>query len=237
MIRIGTSGWSYEHWFSNFYPESLPKKKAFEYYQSQFDTVELNVSFYRLVPKKTYENWHETVNEDFLFAVKGSRYITHIKRLKDFEASLDKFFQTVEGLSGNLGPVLFQLPSNYHKNIAILELFIGGLPKDRRYAFEFRHKSWLEADTYSLLKENNIALAISHSRQFPYSEELTADFVYLRLHGPGALYAGNYSDEELKQFAAKISGWAAGGRDVFAYFNNDAYAYAPKNALKLKELI
>jgi len=237
MIRIGTSGWSYDHWFSDFYPKSLPKKKAFEYYQSRFDTVELNVSFYRLVPEKTYEAWHQKVKPDFLFAVKGSRYITHIKRLKDFEASLDRFFQTINGLAGNLGPVLFQLPANYHKNTVVLKIFIEGLPKHKRYAFEFRHKSWFEADTYSLLRENNIALAISHSPRFPYSEELTADFVYLRLHGPGALYAGNYSDGELKEFASKISGWAAGGHDVFAYFNNDAHAYAPKNALKLLELI
>lgn len=236
MIRIGTSGWSYEHWFSKFYPSGLAKSKAFEYYQSKFDTVELNVSFYRLVPRKTYEKWHRQVNKDFLFAVKGSRYITHVKRLKNYIQPLERFIDTVRGLENNIGPILFQLPANYQKDLSVLELFIEGLPKAFRYAFEFRHQSWLSDDVYTVLKENNIAFVISHSPYFPYDEALTADLVYIRLHGPGGLYATNYSDEQLKNWSDKIVAWHQ-GRDVFAYFNNDANAYAPKNALKLKELV
>jgi uncharacterized protein YecE (DUF72 family) len=237
MIRIGTSGFSYDHWFLRFYPKGLPKRKTLEYYQSKFDTVELNVSFYRLVPEKTYQSWHKQANPKFLFAVKGSRYITHIKRLKDFQQPLERFLETTKNLENNLGPILFQLPSNYKKDTAILEIFLEALPSNFRYAIEFRHKSWFDEEVFSILKDNNIALVFSHSSYFPYKEEITAGFIYLRLHGPGALYAGNYEDAELIRWAEKIINWEVSGRDVFVYFNNDAQAFAPKNALKLKELV
>lgn len=237
MIRIGTSGWSYKHWFSRFYPEDIPKKNAFDYYQRKFDTVELNVSFYRLVPRKTYEKWHSSVNENFLFAVKGSRYITHVIRLKNYEDALARFTQTLEGLENNVGPILFQLPANYHKDIAVLEIFLEGLPKKYRYAFEFRHESWLDDDVYTILKENNISFVISDSPYFPGDEVTTSDLVYIRFHGPGRLYGTNYSDKQLEAWAEKIIRWASQEKDVFAYFNNDYKAYAPKNALQLKELI
>lgn len=235
-IRIGTSGWSYEHWFGRFYPRDMAKNKAFEYYQTQFDTVELNVTFYRLVSEKTFKSWADKTT-DFVFAVKGSRYLTHIKRLKNYEESLDRFLKPLSALGDKTGPILFQLPANYQKDLAILELFIEGLPNYLRFAFEFRHKSWFHDDIYTVLKDNNTALVLSNSPFFPYEEQITADFAYIRWHGPSQLYGGNYSDKDLSRWSEKILSWADHGIDVFGYFNNDYNAFAPHNALKLKEFI
>ena len=236
MIKIGTSGWSYNHWFFKFYPHDLPKKQSFSYYQSVFDSVELNVSFYRLVPESVYKGWQKKVSENFLFAIKASRFITHVKRLKDFEA-IEKFIGPVLELKPNLGPILFQLPRNFKKDTEVLNDFIERLPNDLKYVFEFRDASWFDSETYDVLEANNIALAASRSTLFSYKEMLTADFVYVRLHGPGDQYASNYTDEELGKWADKALTWDQGGRDVYMFFNNDFEAFAPLNAIKIKELI
>ncbi len=236
MIRVGTSGFSYKHWFGPFYPADLAKNKAFEYYKTQLDTVELNVSFYRLVSPSTYEKWHNLVNKDFLFAVKASRFVTHVKHLKDFE-SFKRFLKTIEPLQNNLGPILIQLPAIYKKDIGTLKHFIESLPVSNRYAFEFRNQSWFSDEVYQVLSDNNVALVLSQSPNYPYAEVITADFTYIRFHGPSELYGGSYSSQKLQQWARKIVAWNEEDIDVFAYFNNDAQAFAPKNALALKQLI
>ncbi len=236
MIKIGTSGWSYNHWFSKFYPRDLPKKQSFVYYQSVFDSVELNVSFYRLVPEQVYKGWQSKVSENFVFAVKASRYITHVKRLKDFKA-FETFIGPVMALKPNLGPILFQLPANFNKDPERLAEFVKELPDDLSFVFEFRNSSWFDSEIYEILENKNISMAVSRSAFFPYKEQKTADFTYLRLHGPGKLYASNYTDEELGKWADKALKWDVSGQDVFMFFNNDFEAFAPLNVIKLKELI
>lgn len=242
-VFIGTSGYSYLHWSNGFfYPKNLSQRKWLEYYAQHFDTVELNVTFYRLLKKSIFEGWHKRIPSNFTFAVKGSRFITHIKKLKDCEDSLNLFFESASGLREKLGIVLWQLPPSLHVDAEKLKGFCellkqNEMAKTTRHAFEFRHTSWFCDEIYEVLRNYNFSLCIAHSNRWPYEEVVTANYVYLRFHGGEILYGSNYSDEELKNWASKAKKWLREGRDIYVYFNNDVCGYAVFNALKLKELI
>jgi len=234
-IRIGTSGWHYNHWTGLFYPAKLPKSKWFEHYAKNFDTVEINNTFYQLPKQETVKSWHKQAPKNFLYTVKANRYITHIKRLKDPSESLKRFFERVSILAENLGPVLYQLPPNFHKDLDRLKAFLQVLPEDQIAVFEFRHKSWFSDDTYKLLSEFNAGFCIHDLAGVPTPRIITADLIYVRFHGPTGKYAGNYSESALQEWANWIKDNLKGKKAVFAYFNNDIHAYAINNAKTLKQ--
>lgn len=236
-IHIGTSGWHYKHWKGAFYPKDLPNERLLEHYLKHFDTAEVNNTFYQLPRKETFAKWRDSVPERFLFSVKGSRYITHMKKLKDPEQPLANFIAGIKMLGDKLGPIIFQLPPHWRLNIERLRGFLRTLPEGHRYAFEFRDESWFEKETEEALRDRGAAFCIYdfERRQSPHS--VTADFVYVRLHGPDGAYQGKYDDQTLKRWAEDFSSWVKGGKEVFCYFDNDEKGYAPQNALKLKEFI
>ncbi len=241
-LYIGTSGYSYPHWTGIFYPEKLSQSKWLEFYAKHFDTVELNVTFYRLPQEKVFENWFKRTPKDFLFVIKGSRFITHVKKLKNCREPLDLLILRTKLLKEKLGIILWQLPPSLRfeegdrRLEEFLKLFRVQSPK-LRASFEFRHQSWFRKEVYDLLKKYNCALCIADSTSFPKEEVITADFVYIRFHGGAELYGSNYSDKELKKWAGKIKKWQKQGLDIYCYFNNDAYGYAIKNAKTLREMV
>lgn len=234
-IYIGTSGWYYKHWQGNFYPQNITEKEYLKYYCEHFDTVEVNSSFYHLLKKEATENWIKTVPSNFIFAVKANRYITHIKRLKEPEKIMQNFIESVRPFNNNLGPILFQLPPKFEFNAERLEFFLKSIPKDYRYVFEFRDRSWFNSETYDILRRNNVAFCIYNLGDYQSPKEITSDFVYLRLHGPGGLGSSKYSDEKLNEFYSDIRDFKEQGKDVFCYFNNDESGYAVENATELKK--
>jgi uncharacterized protein YecE (DUF72 family) len=237
-IHIGTSGWHYKHWRGSFYPEHLKTQDWLKHYSHRFNTVELNNSFYQLPTKSSFETWRDDSPGDFLFAVKGSRFITHMKKLKDASSSTASFFEAAEHLQEKLGPVLFQLPPRWRVNVERLKEFLTSIPRDHRYAFEFRDESWYVEEVFETLKTHNAALCIHDLGASQSPLELTADFTYVRFHGPTeAKYAGSYSIPTLKSWAKRFQGWAQNLTAVYAYFNNDIGGFAPRNAEKLKELL
>ena len=233
-IYIGTSGWNYKHWLGPFYPEKFPAGEMLGFYAQHFKTVELNNSFYHLPLIKSFKTWRETVPEDFVFAVKGSRFITHMKKLKAPKTSTKKFFIRVEKLEDKLGPILFQLPPHWRLNIDRLETFLDALPKSFRYAFEFREPSWFANEVYGLLQKHNVALCIYHQMGYDSPHEITADFIYVRFHGTESTYGGSYPDAALRDWASRIEKWRAGQKDVYVYFNNDPEAAAVRNGQSLR---
>ena len=235
QIHIGTSGWIYDHWGKVFYPKECPKTKWLEFYVTHFGTVELNASFYRLPKPQTFENWRKRTPDSFLWAVKANRFITHIKRLKDAEEPLERFHGSVEMLKEKLGPILIQLPPSLSFDEAVLSNFCQHLKVNHRYALEVRHPSWAQERAIDILRDNNIALCISDTAgRYPYIEEDTATFIYIRLHGSKKLYASEYSEEELEAYARKIRDWS---KDIYLYFDNDYGGYAIRNAKRLKEIL
>ena len=236
-VRIGTSGWHYKHWVGQFYPDKLPAKEMFAFYARHFDTVEINNSFYRLPLPKTFDSWRDNSPRNFLFAVKANRFITHMKKLKDPQSSSEKFFAGVERLETSLGPILFQLPPHWGLDLQRLANFLDQLPKEHRYVFEFRDESWLVNDALDVLRKYNAAFCIHDLARMQTPLEITADFTYLRFHGPGeAKYCGSYSAASLRRWADRINDWKANGIDVYAYFNNDVGGHANSNGLQLKAL-
>jgi uncharacterized protein YecE (DUF72 family) len=233
-IRIGASGWHYRHWRGPFYPPETPPRKMFDYYLRYFDTVELNNTFYRLPDKSTMRAWRDAAPPDFRFALKGSRFITHMKKLKDPEASIARFFDRIDILGEKTGPILFQLPPAWPVDIEQLDAFLAALPPHYRYAFEFRNPTWTDEEALSALRRRNAAYCIFELAGYQTPLIVTADFVYLRLHGPGGKYQGDYSSRVLDRWAGRIAAWSREGKDVWAYFDNDDSGYAPKNALELK---
>jgi len=231
---IGTSGYIYKHWKGIFYPEDLPQRKWLEFYSSHFDTVELNNTFYRLPERATFESWRERTPEDFIFSVKGSRLITHIKRLKNSEEPLKNFLDNSEGLGGKLGPILFQLPPRMKPDKNLIHEFLSLLPGNKRFVFEFRDSSWIRDDILYELERKNIAFCIYDMPGYTTPIIKTADFSYIRFHGGEVLYGSSYTDEELERWASEIKGL---GCDVYIYFNNDVGGFAVKNALTLKEFL
>lgn len=240
-VFLGTSGWVYEDWWKRFYPVGIKSEERLEYYSKHFDTVELNASFYHLLRKKTFENWSKKTPVSFAFSVKLSKYITHNLKLKSAEEPLQLFLNEAKGLGNKLSVVLVQLPPNRKKDTERLKNFLELTRKvlvKTRWAFEFRHESWLEEEVFDVLKKNGAGFVIQDSAgRWPSAEVVTGDFVYLRFHGPSDLYSSNYPDKLLKEQAKKIEKWLGEGLDVYAYFNNDVNAFAVRNALKLKELV
>ncbi len=235
MVRIGTFGWHYGHWRGPFYPSDLPLARMLDFYSHQFDTVELNNSFYKLPTPAAFEEWKRSTPKGFLFAVKASRYITHMKKLKEGEASFERFHERVVELGAKLGPILFQLPPHWGPDPARLDEFLGSLPRRRRYAFELRDPSWFTAEIEAVLRRHRAGFCIYDfdRRQSPLT--ITADFVYMRLHGPEGRYAGSYSERELERWQGEIAGWSRAGLDVYCYFDNDQAGYAARDALRLKK--
>lgn len=236
-IRIGTSGWNYRHWVGPFYPEHSSGSSIFPHYVAHFDTVEVNNSFYRIPQRETLRNWRKTAGDDFCFALKASRYITHNKKLKDCSEAVKMFLSQAEELDGKLGPVLFQLPPHWKLNLDRLAEFFQDLPKRHRYAFEFRETSWNTPETMAFLRRHNAALCIYHLAGFLSPIEITADWTYVRLHGPDGKYQGRYSSSALRGWARRIEEWSTRLKAIYVYFDNDDSGFAALNALELKRLV
>ncbi len=236
-INIGTSGWHYEHWKGPFYPERIPNGKLLEFYSARFDTVEVNNSFYRLPDEKTLIQWRDTAPEGFIFSIKASRLITHMKKLKDPAKTLPPLLERIEALKDKLGPILFQMPPRWGLDIERLGEFLNALPKKHRYTFEFRDASWFDERVYEKLFRRNIAFCMYDFNRVLSPREITADFIYIRLHGPAGKYAGQYSDEALAQWAGYFSRWIRDVKEIYCYFDNDEAGYAAKDALRLKEMV
>jgi len=232
---VGTSGWHYKHWLGPFYPEKLPASKMLSYYVQYFDTVELNTTFYRLPPPTAVAEWKKNTPPNFCFAAKGSRFITHMKKLRDPEPALQKYFERIHGLGKKLGPIVFQLPPQWPLDLDRLAYFLKALPPPHRYAFEFRNPSWNVKPVYDLLTKHNAAYCIFDLAGFLSPLEVTADFTYIRLHGPGGKYQGSYDDRALQEWADRLKKWRL--KSSYVYFDNDQAGYAPKNALRLRELL
>jgi uncharacterized protein YecE (DUF72 family) len=281
-LRIGLSGWSYREWRGGgFYPKGLPQRRELEYSSDRVNTIEINGTFYSLQSPASFQKWNETVPNRFLFAIKGSKYITHQKKLADIRIPLANFFaQGLLQLGDKLGPILWQFPAWYRYSRERLDEFLSMLPRTAaeaaeltaentikkpngafidliqdvplRYAFEPRHESFFCEDFVHLLRGHNAALAFADAAgKFPYFEDVTADFIYIRLHGSTVLYASGYSDEELDEWARKIRSWKKGSeprgakkiisskpppakkRDVYVYFDNDIFSHAPYDAMNL----
>jgi uncharacterized protein YecE (DUF72 family) len=280
-VRIGISGWTYGGWRGTFYPKGLPHAEELAYASGQVDTIEINGTFYGLQRPDAFARWYEETPEGFLFAVKAPRFITHIRRLREIETPLANFFASgVLRLGEKLGPVLWQFPASFRFSAERLDHFLALLPRDTeaagalaehhsdwlagrvwtrtehrrslRHAIEIRHESFLDPAFVALLRRHRVALVFADSVEWPYAEDVTADFVYLRLHGSEVLYASGYSDEALDHWAARIKLWtqglepndarrvsdaamgATGGRDVYVYFDNDAKVRAPADARSLR---
>jgi uncharacterized protein YecE (DUF72 family) len=239
-VQIGTSGWHYDSWRGPFYPPDLKPKDFLGFYVERFSTTELNNTFYRLPTARAIKAWREATPEDFLFAWKASRMITHLKRLKDVEENISFVFNRMNGLGEKFGPVLFQLPPSFRADAERRERlarFLGQLPKGRRCTFEFRDPSWYEASVLDLLRDHDVALCFSDHEAAPAPWEVTASFVYIRAHGTDGRYAGNYGDETLGRWSALIGQWRKEGRNAYVYFDNDVKSAAPADANRLIALI
>jgi uncharacterized protein YecE (DUF72 family) len=236
-IRIGTSGWNYNHWLGTFYPKGTRQRDLLAAYAERFDSVEINRTFYSLPDKDAVATWRGQAPAGFLFAVKASRYLTHRKKLKDPEEPIERLLGHVEPLKEKLGPVLFQLPPRWRVNPGRLERLLEELPGNHRYAFEFRDPSWHDDRILQLLSSRNAAFCIFDLAGTRSPVELTAGFVYIRLHGPGGPYQGSYHSRTLSAWARRMVEWRDAGKDVYCYFDNDEKAYAPRDAARLKAMI
>jgi uncharacterized protein YecE (DUF72 family) len=237
-IHIGTSGWSYKHWIGAFYPKGSNSVEQFEFYNNHFDTVEINNSFYKLPPRSVFETWYEHSPKKFLFVVKANRFITHMRKLTQPQEPIARLFNSIDALKEKLGPVLFQLPPKWKVNVIRLKEFLQALPKGHRYVFEFRNETWYNEDIYGLLREYNCGFCIYELAGHMSPMLITADFVYLRLHGPTEYkYQGSYSNAVLRKWAKQCSKWQSEKKDVYVYFDNDQNAYAAFNALTLKKFV
>ena len=234
-VLIGTSGWEYDSWVGSFYEgrDGLLRR-----YAQRFTTVEVNSTFYGLPDERTIHEWIEAIaDREFTFAVKASRYITHMKKLKDPEDPLRRFFDSVAPLGDRAEVVLFQLPPSWKHNAERLGSFLGSLPAAQRYAFEFRDPSWFRDEVYEMLRAHNAAFCIYHLGDVLSPKEVTADYVYIRLHGAQGKYHGSYSPQDLSGWAGAISAWSRSGKDVYVYFDNDQEAAAPGDATRLRQML
>ncbi|HEX2403629.1 MAG TPA: DUF72 domain-containing protein [Acidimicrobiia bacterium] len=260
-IRIGLSGWAYKHWRSDFYPPDLRQADELSYAAARFPTLEINRTFYSLVEPRNMRDWHDHVPPDFEFAVKGSRFITHNKKLGDIEEPMARFVASgLIELKDKLGPILWQLGPNHRFDRDRVDRFMAALPKKLgnrrlRHVIEPRHETFFVPDLARIAREHNVAIAFSHSSRWPYTEEVTAGFVYIRLHGPRELYSSAYSRRELVAWGQRIEAWASGSEpddgqrltdlappprkrpDVYVYFDNDSGGHAPRQALELINLL
>jgi uncharacterized protein YecE (DUF72 family) len=235
--RVGCSGWQYRHWRDNFYATAGSLAKWFDHYASVFDTVEINNSFYRLPEAVTFERWAQRAPGGFVFAVKASRFLTHMKKLKEPEAPLQRMFDRVPGLGAHLGPVLYQLPPGWSVDAPRLEHFLQALPRGVRHVVEFRDPSWYGDNVMELLRRYDVALCLHDMRGSATERTRVGSFVYVRFHGPTGQYSGGYSDERLRTWADWLAVQQRDGADVYAYFNNDVGGHAPRDALTLRRLL
>ena len=232
--RIGCSGWQYKHWRGDFYPADLPQNRWFEHYARVFDTVEINNSFYRLPEAETFASWANRAPMRFVFAVKASRFLTHMKKLKDPEEPIERLFSRMRALGRHLGPVLYQLPPGWKLDFARLEHFLQALPRGIRHVIEFREPSWYADEVLRLLERRRVALCLHDMPGSATGRERVGPFVYVRFHGATGKYGGSYPDDRLRSWAEWLAAERRTGADVYAYFNNDVGGHAPRNALTLR---
>jgi len=238
MIYIGTSGWFYKGWKDIYYPSDLPPNNWFEFYAKDFNTVEINSTFYRGAKKSNLRRWKKKAPEGFVFTLKAFRVITHLKKLKNAQEEVESFLNEASVLEKNLGSILFQLPPSLKCSPELLKEFIDKLPSGFRFAFEFRHKSWFESkEIEEILREKNCAFVIVSAPKFPETVKITADWAYIRFHGKDKWYDYLYSEKEMKYWASIINEIKKDLTNIFVYFNNDTHAYAIQNAKLLRELI
>jgi uncharacterized protein YecE (DUF72 family) len=237
-VHIGCSGWNYKDWRERFYPKGLPAGRWLEHYAKAFDTVEVNNTFYRLPTRSAVEGWARQSPRGFIFTVKASRYLTHVKRLTDLDQGVARYYERIEPLieAKKLGPVLWQLPGNFQRDDERLKAALEALPKGR-HCFEFRHPSWFNEDVYRLLRKRRAALVIGDHPERPFQTyEMTAGWTLVRFHYGHRGRNGNYSSREIEEWARRIQDWRE-RTEVYAYFNNDWSAYAVENARQLKRLL
>ena len=243
QLHIGTSGWVYRSWKGPFYPDTLPSRRYLAFYAQEFGTTEINSSFYHLPLSTTFTKWAEQVPEDFVFAVKASRFLTHIKRLLDPEEPWQRFIDSAANLGSRLGPVLLQFPPSFKINAPRLEAFfkvatpVKARPSAFKLVCEFRHESWFSDEIYRLLNRYHVAWCIADGAKYPRKDLVTTDFAYIRYHGRSKMFASNYSKAVLLKEARLIKRYLADGLNVFVYFNNDANGNAVRNARLLKRLL
>ena len=234
-VHIGCSGWNYPDWRERVYPRGVPPRRWLEHYAGLFDTVEVNSTFYRLASRDAVATWVEQTPPDFVFALKASRYLIHMKRLTDMDRGVHRFYERIEPLVGTpkLGPIVWQLPANFHRDDERLANALDALPAGR-HCFEFRHQSWFTPDVYELLREHNVALVIGDHPERPFqSHEHTADWTFVRFHHGARGRRGNYSQRELETWSRRLADWRR-RVEVFAYFNNDWEAFAVRNGAWLR---
>jgi uncharacterized protein YecE (DUF72 family) len=237
-VRIGTSGWNYKHWRGVFYPPGLPVARWFDFYARYFDTVEINNTFYRLPPAETFDAWRTQAPPGFLYAVKASRFLTHMKKLKDPEEPVERLMTRACHLECTLGPILYQLPPHWGCDLSRLRDFLAVLPRGFTHVMEFRDPSWYTAAVRELLVETGTSFCIHDMRGSVSPPWVTGPAVYLRFHGPTELkYAGYYGPELLRPWAGRVEEYACQGRSVYAYFNNDNEGYAVRDAMTLREMV
>jgi uncharacterized protein YecE (DUF72 family) len=237
-LKIGCSGFLYDHWRKNFYPEDLSKTYWLEYYSRHFPTIELNVTFHRLPERETFTKWYLSTPKDFVFSLKGSRFITHVKKLKDCAEPIEVFFSRASLLKEKLGIILWQLPPTFNLDVERFKEFLEALkPYGMRNTFELRNKTWINKKVIDLLEKEKATLCMADYPEFLNKLPLTSDFVYMRRHGKEGSYATSYSTETLKENAKDIKAYLKQKKDVFIYFNNDAFGYAPRNAAELITLL
>ena len=236
-LRIGCSGWQYQHWRDNFYPAELPQSRWFSHYALTFDTVEINNSFYRLPAAETFAKWRDQAPPHFSYAVKASRFLTHMRKLKDPEDPLARFFENARHLKRHLGPVLYQLPPRFPINLERLEAFLKALPKKYRHTVEFRDLSWYDQRVYDLLSKYKVSLCLHDMEGSETVREAIGPFVYVRFHHGTKKYGGRYTDERLDDWAEWLAARHEDGLDVFGYFNNDTGGHAPRDAVRLRQRI
>jgi uncharacterized protein YecE (DUF72 family) len=234
---VGTSGWAYKSWEGTFYPKDVPKRCQFEFYATQFSTVEINLTFYRLPTLKMVQNWRDKTPKGFLYAIKGSRFITHMKKLLNVREGLREFFRCLEPLRSRIAVVLWQLPPFLAKDVPRLDAFLKLLPKAYDHAVEFRNDSWLCEEVFDVLRRHRVAHVSVSSRGMPMDLTITSDFLYVRFHGLEDGAAHNYSTEELAPWVAHVRRQTQRGKQAFVYFNNDVSARAPENARLFRDML
>jgi uncharacterized protein YecE (DUF72 family) len=238
LVFVGTSGWIYKEWAGTFYPKKLSKSGELEFYATKFNTVEINATFYRLPLETMVQGWYKRSPANFIFAAKGSRFLTHIKRLKGTRESIKKYFDRVKLLKEKCGPILWQLPPNLKYDSKLLDGFLKKLPKRYRHAVEYRHPSWYEhEESFGILRKYNMAHVSVSSLKMPMNLTMTTDFTYIRFHGLEGGPYHDYTTDELKPWAKHCREQVAKGFPIYAYFNNDLNHRAPLNAVAFREMV
>jgi uncharacterized protein YecE (DUF72 family) len=236
-IHVGCSGWVYNHWRGSLYPEGLPQRRWFERYAEEFDTVEINASFYRVPLGSTFEGWRDKAPPVFRYAVKVNRFVTHMKKLLDCEEEVDRFISLARQLGDKLGPLLYQLPPSLHRNLERLDAFLGHLPGDLEHVVEFRHKSWYDEEVLAALDKHHVGFVTHDMKGLVSPRWASGKAAYVRFHGAGGKYWGRYSDDALLEWTDWVLEQASVGRSVWCYFNNDIHGHAIDDARTLKSMV